>query len=268
MNIFFYILLLVISTAIALPTPYEESRPAEPKQVESFGVQIDRLAQLIATHIQFDHLDAVISNTDQEIATQFQHHIQVHVQPKTSKEQQVMTVQPTLDMMDLEILQSQISAAIQAHTEGSLPLTWDRLAEGLSRQAIESHIRQLLMDFCPPKNDIIESICLDKNAVDLASKLEDYIIAHLGQVFQALDKNALPDLLQHTAQDLEGILTYFNSIFLSNENQQFVLQVLPWKSDSHNFVSRLLEIASRRDGSEDKTHSTSFFIEFAAMARV
>ncbi|CAO3625932.1 unnamed protein product [Mucor fragilis] len=256
---------------------------------ERFPVQVDRLAQIIATHLQFDHLDAVISSTDKEIATEFQHHIQINVQSNNddanydeselmshhaNQQYAIQQQLPTLDMMDLEILKAQIFAAIQAHTEGNLPLTWDKLAEKLSRQTIESYLRSLLLQACgQPDQDTISSSCLQEHAVELATDLDTYITDGLAHVFEALDQEALPDLLQHTAKDLKGILNYFNSAFLQDGHRKFVLQVVPWNSDPtdvHSFKSRLLEMAVHpliNDGTEE-SHSTAFFIEYAAMARV
>ncbi|KAI7898504.1 uncharacterized protein BX663DRAFT_524999 [Cokeromyces recurvatus] len=260
---------------------------------DNFPVQIDRLAQIISTHLQFDHLDAVISSADKEIATEFQHHIQINVQSNydymtTNAEEEEeskflshnanqYTFQqqlPTLDMMDLEILKSQIFAAIQAHTEGNLPLTWDKFADKLSRQAIESYIQQLLTTVCGKSinDNIVSSSCLHEYAAQLALDLDNYVTDSLAHVFEVLDREALPDLLRHTAEDLRGILTYFNSAFLQNSNRKFVLQVVPWNSDTdniHGFKSKLLKLAIHpiHDGTE-KSHLTAFFIEYAQMARI
>lgn len=284
----------LISCAFALPittstksisTAKEEDLLAQDDiSDEIFPVQVDRLAQLIATHLQFDHLDAVISRTDKEIATEFQHHIQINVEANEFDDELVShntnqyTIQqqlPTLDMMDLEILKSQIFAAIQAHTEGNLPLTWDKLADKLSRQAIESYLRTSLLETCGGQHeeeDIVLSSCLNQNAIQLATNLDLYLTSSLEYVFEALDQQALPDLLQHTAQDLKGILKYFNSAFLQNGNRKFILEVVPWNSDPtdiHNFKSRLLEMAVHPSliDNED-VHSTAFFVEYAAMARL
>lgn len=250
---------------------------------EVFPVQVDTLAQLIATHLQFDHLDAVISRTDKEIATEFQHHIQISVEGNefdelvshNAKQHAIHHQLPTLDMMDLEILKSQIFAAIQAHTEGNLPLTWDKLADGLGRQAIESYIRTSLLRTCGGQHeveDIILSSCLNENAIQLATNLDTYITSSLEDVFEALDQHALPDLLQHTAQDLKGILKYFNSAFLQNGNRKFILEVVPWNSDPtdiHNFKSRLLNLAVHPSLIDNEDiHSVAFFVEYAAMARL
>ncbi|KAG2194504.1 uncharacterized protein EV154DRAFT_492476 [Mucor mucedo] len=284
----------LISCAIALPitTSTEPITAVEEKEIlvqhdildEVFPVQVDTLAQLIATHLQFDHLDAVISRTDKEIATEFQHHIQINVEANEFDDELVShnanqhTIQqqsPTLDMMDLEILKSQIFAAIQAHTEGNLPLTWDKLADKLSRQAIESYLRTSLLETCGGQHeveDVILSSCLNENAIQLATNLDSYLTSSLEYVFEALDQHALPDLLQHTAQDLKGILKYFNSAFLQNGNRKFILEVVPWNSDPtdiHNFKSRLLEMAVHPSlvDNED-VHSIAFFVEYAAMARL
>jgi hypothetical protein len=292
----FFVLSAVIGAASALPlstissvvqkpkhnTLFPEERMTEQRiSDEGFMVQVDRLAQVIATHIQFDHLDAVVSSTDEAIATEFQHHIQISVQ-STDDMSELMshgtnqyTIQqlPTMDMLDLEILKSQIFAAIQAHTEGNLPLTWDEFAEKLSQQAIEAYVRRSLLEYCGNDNqDTISSKCLDSNAVILADKLDDYISRELGNVFESLDRFALPDLLQHTAKDLEGILHYFNSVFLQNDNRKFKLEIVPWNENEednvHSFKSRLLEIAVHPQSDENVTHSTAFFKEYAPMARV
>ncbi|KAI8098405.1 uncharacterized protein B0P05DRAFT_633455 [Gilbertella persicaria] len=257
----------------------QDDTVATQEQEEVFLVQIDRLAQVIATHLQFDHLDAVISSTDKEIATEFQHHIQINVEPNNEaykesmlhNQQQEEEELPTLDMMDLEILKSQIFAAIQAHTEGSLPLTWDKLAEKLTRQSIESYLRKSVAQTCAnDQQDTVLSSCLSDNAIPLANDLDQYIMEGLAQVFKLLDKQALPDLLQHTANDLKGILNYFNSAFLQDGNRKFVLQVIPWNNDPtdiHGFESKLLDMAVHPSYGET-SHSTAFFIEYATMARV
>lgn len=266
----------ILSTSLNLEEKEEAS--------EVFPVQVDRLAQLIATHLQFDHLDAVISRTDKEIATEFQHHIQLNVEPNEFDDEVMShnanqyTIQqqlPTLDMMDLEILKSQIFAAIQAHTEGNLPLTWDKLADKLSRQSIESYLRTSLINACGDSHkeeDMILSTCLHDHAIQLASDLDNYLTSSLEHVFEVLDEQALPDLLQHTAQDLKGIIKYFNAAFLQSSNRKFILDVVPWNSDPsdvHSFKSRLLNLAVHPAliDNED-VHSTAFFVQYADMARV
>ncbi|KAI8878950.1 hypothetical protein K501DRAFT_287621 [Backusella circina FSU 941] len=248
-----------------------EQQPSTPQDI--YYVQPERLAQVIATHIQFDHLDAVISNTDKVIAGEFQHHIKINIQQNhDSEESKLMSHnanQYAVEMMDLEILQSQISAAIQAHTEGSLPLAWDTFAEKLGRVAIESYILQSLSHHCG--DDMISTVCLDEHATTLATSLDEYIMSSLKQVFDALDQHALPDLLQHTARDLKGILNYFNESLL--DNKRFTLDVLPWATNDeakvHRFKSKLLEIAlPQQKIDEADNHSTAFFKEYVAMARV
>ncbi|KAI8997303.1 hypothetical protein BDB01DRAFT_714356 [Pilobolus umbonatus] len=174
--------------------------------------------------------------------------------------------------MDLEILKSQIFAAIQAHTEGSLPVTWDKVADKLSRQAIEHFLRTAVLERC--RTDIENSVmssCLIEHASELASDLDSYIEKSLIDVFETLDRESLPKLLQHTAEDLRGILKYFNSVFLQGGNRRFTLEVIPWNedpSDIHSFKSRLLNIAIHPSHDHTEiTHSRSFFETYASMAR-
>lgn len=240
-----------------------------------YYVSVDRLSQIISTHLQFDHFDSVISNTDNVIAKEFQHHIQINIdddalRSHSSNQYAIQHQLPTLDMMDLEILKSQIFAAIQAHTEGNLPLVRDKLEEDkLSKQQLESFIRQLIYQTCPSSlsNDdtVVKSNCLEENASYLANQLDNYIQLSLDHIFTLLDTDILPDLLQHTAKDLKGILNYFNSAFLQDGNRKFVLKVIPWTDDQHDFKSKLLDLA---DNGSEVAHSTAFFIEYALMAKL
>ncbi|KAI8984595.1 hypothetical protein BDF20DRAFT_860784 [Mycotypha africana] len=261
-----------------------ESQPQETTEDEGFPVQIDRLAQIIATHVQFDHLDAVITNTDKEIATEFRHHIQISVESDEEQNNDVFVDNdqqhpfnslPTLDMMDLEILKSQIFAAIQAHTEGNLPLTWDKLAYKLSKQAIESYLKQSISEVClkddSNEDGIVLSSCLQQHANELVTNLDQYISTSLSVIFEKLDHESLPILLKHTADDLKGILAYFNSVFLQDGKKKFVLEVIPWNSDDtiiHEFKSRLLNMAIHPSDEQEDCHSIAFFTQFAEMARV
>jgi hypothetical protein len=267
-----------VITSLAVEDKSDNILSSETVQEESaqdqdiYYVQPERLAQVIATHIQFDHLDAVVSNTDKLIAGEFQHHIKINIQQnhgdEASKLMSHSVNQHASEMMDLEILQSQISAAIQAHTEGNLPMAWDTFAEKLSRAAIESYILDSLSQHCG--GDLISTTCLDTHAATLATSLDEYIISSLKQVFDALDQHALPNLLQHTASDLKGILDYFNESLLNNK--KFTLDVLPWATNDeakvHRFKSKLLEIALPPQVDEADNHSTAFFKEYVAMARV
>src|SRR6478735_6767801 len=95
-----------------------------------YSIVVEHFAQLIATHWQFDHLEPIISNTYRTIAEQFQKHIQITTQKldRDTTQQHLFRVKVSSDdRMDLDILHAQIFGAIQAHTEGNLPLAWDRL---------------------------------------------------------------------------------------------------------------------------------------------
>ncbi|KAI8379737.1 uncharacterized protein BYT42DRAFT_569851 [Radiomyces spectabilis] len=251
-----------------------------------FPVQIDPFAQLVATHWQFEHLDSIISKTYKEISTQFQRHVQINVK---SSQQEVFQSSSfnSIDTMDVEILKAQIFGALQAHTEGNLPLAWDRLADRLGKQAIESFIRKLLITHCSDVEqedpladsaDHIDSKCLATKAVQLSSEFDRYIAYHLTHIFKTLDEQVLPELLEHTSRDLEDVLNYFNSAFLQGETSRLTLDVLPWKyqpspeetknqetASADTLHDRLLHLATEPVSYDH--HPNDFFSHFACLAR-
>ncbi|KAL0088274.1 hypothetical protein F4703DRAFT_1845267 [Phycomyces blakesleeanus] len=259
---------------------------------EPFVVQIDQFTQLVSTHLHFDHLEPIISTTYREISGQLQHHIEITVhdtsldtQPYDNIRQHSFQQSQSLEGMDIEILQAQISGAIQAHTEGNLPLAWDKVADKLSRPALEAYLVQLISTRCginagfPVQADQADSGCLMEKAVSLSSSIDDYIANNLSETFLTLDQTVLPDLLEHTARDLKQVLDYFNAVFLRHDERQLSLRVIPWNEhtnhaniadtaniDIQTFSSKLLQLASRSLSSDD--HPIEFFFNYANLARV
>ncbi|KAI9264839.1 hypothetical protein BY458DRAFT_513755 [Sporodiniella umbellata] len=178
---------------------------------DGFEVDMDGLAQAMTSHFQFDHLETFKQEASQAMARQLTSHLQIVIEPGV--------VDP-LERMDLEILRSQMSAAIQAHMEGRLP--WE---DAQSRQAIRAHARTLLQTLCPTTAPTIHTRCLMTHATPLALGLANYTTQHLQHLSDRLQHVALPALLHQATQDLHPVLTHFNSLFLS---PPFVLRVLPW----------------------------------------
>ncbi|KAI8375928.1 uncharacterized protein BYT42DRAFT_572812 [Radiomyces spectabilis] len=278
-------LLSVVSDTWAAPitvTPSISSHPITRAEMERFSVQIDSFAQLIATHWQFDHFESIISGTYKEIANQFQNHVQITVQSPArqhafqNSQKPASTIQPalpSLDIMDLEVLKSQIFAAIQAHTEGNLPVAWDKFGDKLGRQAIEGFVKQILTNHCKDydnEKDLqkVSSVCLAEKADQLSAELDRYVSRHLTDIFDALDKHVLPDMLMHTTNDLKNVLDYFNSAFTG---QEFVLDVTPWQSQQQEQVpltDRLLQLATQPQATaQEDHHPTDFFSHYASLAR-
>ncbi|KAI9024962.1 hypothetical protein CLU79DRAFT_745617 [Phycomyces nitens] len=254
---------------------------------EPFVVQIDQFTQLVSTHLHFDHLEPIISTTYREISGQLQHHIEITVHDTSLdtqySRQHSFQQSQSLEGMDIEILQAQISGAIQAHTEGNLPLAWDRVADKLSRPALEAYLSQLISTQCgitagfPVQADQADSGCLMEKAVSLSTNIDHYIASNLSETFLTLDQTVLPDLLEHTARDLKQVLDYFNAVFLRHDERQLSLRVIPWNEhtnhanaptdiEAQTFSSKLLQLASRSLSSDD--HPIEFFFNYASLARV
>lgn len=254
----------------------EEKCPAN----TDYNIPVERFAQLVSTHWQFDHLDSIKSNTYKIISEQFQQHIEISISKKEEEDQQQHQQQQkafsTLNknrkgsavimdmmMMDLEILHAQIFGAIQAHTEGSLHIAWDRLSDKLGQPAFEQFIKSVTLQHCPPVQDtLISSQCLKENATEISLELDQYINLNLNQIFSALEKDILPNLLNTISKDLQDVLTYFNRLFLLQDNQHLNLQVKEYSSDLATELSSLLEENTQID-----VHLTDFFENYACLSR-
>ncbi|GAN07748.1 hypothetical protein MAM1_0174d07251 [Mucor ambiguus] len=241
-----------------------------------FLIPVERFAQLLSTHWQFDHLDSIRSGTYKTISEQFQKHISVSIQQKKSKsadQQQAMNskrqktfrIISSWEMMDLEILHAQIFGAIQAHTEGSLHLAWDRLADKLGQPAFEAYIRSAALKHCGKQDTLLSSTCLKQSAAQLSMELDDYIQQNLIQVFNALDNDVLPQMLANTSKDLTDVLAYFNRLFLLGDNQQLELEVTPWTHQADSLKSKLLPLLDKSTLNDD--HLFDFFSDYACLSR-
>ncbi|CAO3636434.1 unnamed protein product [Mucor fragilis] len=241
-----------------------------------FLIPVERFAQLVSTHWQFDHLDSIKSGTYKTISEQFQKHISVSIQHKRGKEadqqqtmnsnrQKTFRLISSWEMMDLEILHAQIFGAIQAHTEGSLHLAWDRLADKLGQPAFEAYIRSTASRHCGQQDMLLSSTCLKQSAAQLSLELDDYIQQNLVQVFNALDSDVLPQLLANTSKDLTDVLAYFNRLFSLGDDQQLELEVTPWTQQTDSLKSKLLPLLDKSTLSDD--HLFDFFSDYACLSR-
>ncbi|KAI8090658.1 hypothetical protein BDF21DRAFT_436956 [Thamnidium elegans] len=246
-----------------------------------YGIPVERFAQLVSTHWQFDHLDAIKSGTYKIISQLFQEHIKISIeatnndndnkQPFINNQRQKSfnTVRSSSwdTMMDLEILHAQIFGAIQAHTEGSLHIAWDRLSDKLGQPAFEMYIRMISLKYCTldKEEGYLSSTCLKEKASTLSLELDEYINLNLNAVFIALEKDILPNLLANTSKDLSDVLAYFNRLFLLKDNQHLYLQVTPWSTEQSDLKSKLLPLLERSVLNDD--HLTDFFESYACLSR-
>lgn len=241
--------------------------------VTEYSIPVERFAQLVSTHWQFDHLDSIRSGAYKVISKQFQEHIQIHIEPiseQPSRRSQQRSFSNALSntwdmMMDLEILHAQIFGALQAHTEGSLHIAWDRLSDKLGQPAFEQFIRTVALQHCSLdlQQGSLSSTCLRDKATTISKELDDYINFNLNGVFLALEKEILPNLLSNTSQDLKGVLDYFNRLFLLKDNQHLILQVSPWSEEDSDLQQQLQPLLYT---SVDE-HLQDFFENYSCFSR-
>lgn len=264
--------LFIVARALPIATPVEEEAPQCP--TTNYDIPVERFAQLISTHLQFDHLDSILTSTYRTISNEFQKHIQVTIedspQPSTNTElrrQHSFKRISSWDVMDLELLQAQIFGAIQAHTEGNLPVAWDRLADKLGRQALESFVRNTTLSFCKSpdtEEQLLSSVCLQEKADEISDIFDNYVSKHLDAILTELDQNVLPDLLTRTSKDLSDVLNYFNKLFSSNNNQHLYLKVIPWEEGKTSIKNELKSTLS----SKNDEHLVDFFANYACLSRI
>ncbi|KAI7894643.1 uncharacterized protein EV154DRAFT_498435 [Mucor mucedo] len=275
------------SPAAVIPTTAVSNIPTQTIDVSvddgkcpqsEYGIPVERFAQLVSTHWQFDHLESIKSGTYKIISEQFQEHIQIGIEPTKESEpvlQQQNQRQKSFNtisgsswdmMMDLEILHAQIFGAIQAHTEGSLHIAWDRLSDKLGQPAFGQFIRNVALNYCTfdQEQGLLSSTCLKEKASTLSMELDEYINLNLNAVFTALENDILPNLLSNTSKDLSDVLAYFNRLFLMKDNQHLYLQVAPFTGQS-DLKLKLLPLLNTSVLNDD--HLTDFFESYACLSR-
>lgn len=236
---------------------------------ESFDVQIDRFAQLVSTHWQFDHLETVISASYGQIASKMKNHVNIVMHSSPKQQQQTFAAATIPSTLDLDLLKAQISGAIQAHTEGNLPTAWDQLGDRLSRPAFEAYVKQLVLQRCSGtgrSEDTISLHCLNSYSSQILSQIDRYVSRHLAHAFDVMNAEFLPDLLHHTTEDLHQVLTYFNEEFLSKDNLALTLEVTPWQQNQQELRTQLLRLAALSTNNAD--HVPDIVAKYAQLARV
>ncbi|KAI8973198.1 hypothetical protein BDF20DRAFT_880976 [Mycotypha africana] len=200
------------------------------------------------------------------------------------------------DTMDLEILHAQIFGAVQAHTEGSLHLAWDRLADTLGQPALESYIRGIISRHClnstitspalaksintnanrgngSVNENMVLSSCLKSKAAQISAELDGYVRDNLIQIFTILDEDILPQLLANTSKDLTDVLDYFNRLFFNNNEHQYTLrlEVTPWthhsqtkEEENHILKLKLIPLFDHSLSNDD--HLSEFFSNYACLS--
>ena len=129
-------LLLLVAPALAVPIHNH--------------VQIDRLAQLVNTHYQYEHLDPIITQYASELAKQLEFY-DIHIAP---------------DVEDPPTLEAQVIQAIQSHVENNFLSSMESLPS----------TRDTIAKWCPPtEHGTVPAACLLRHAEALSSELDQFV---------------------------------------------------------------------------------------------
>jgi hypothetical protein len=288
--------MLMVQVTLVLGAPIHPSEnkgapPSPPPPQDDGVILIEVFSQLVSGHWKFDHLDSLISQSHKNIADRLQDHIQInmiqtlpldHIPMNQQQQQQQQRQKPIMmrptETMEYGLLKSQMMNAIQARTQGMLPEMWDQMGgEALGRPKMERMIREFLRSSCPPPSpsllhhrhqeaaakevkDRVTLSCLQKHLARFSSQLNNYIQTHLTQIWNQLHQQALPDLLDSTAKDLENLIAYFNHNINNLQHHRIHLTVLPWDDSAPPPLLSFID----QDDSDDH----SLFSNFVSMAKV
>lgn len=287
-------LMMQVTLVISIPIQPPESigaPPPPPSPQEDEVIQIEVFSQLVSGHWQFDHLDSLISQSHKEIADRLQDRIRIDmiqtlpldltpVNQQQQQRQQPIMMRPT-EVMEYGLLKSQMMNAIQARTQGMLPEMWDQMGgEALGRPKVERMIQEFLRSSCPPPpppsshhrrrqeaetsaeaiKDRVTLSCLQTHLARFSSQLNEYIQINLTKIWNQLHQQALPDLLDSTAKDLENLIAYFNHNINNLQHHRIHLTVLPWVETAPP------PLLSFNDQDDNDDHS--LFSNFVSMAKI
>ncbi|KAG2216985.1 hypothetical protein INT45_007670 [Circinella minor] len=120
---------------------------------ELFSVDVSRYAQLLSTHLLFDHLDNAFYMLSKKISLQFRNSIQVNVNLTPQSQQEIQTQENDLSSLsspvDVQILKGQLKGAVGSFIEDKFPVVWSRHAVALDRASLQSYIEHVVYKLCP-----------------------------------------------------------------------------------------------------------------------
>ncbi|ORZ00158.1 hypothetical protein BCR43DRAFT_484766 [Syncephalastrum racemosum] len=212
---------------------------------EDFAVDVNRFAQLLSTHLLFDHLDHAFFMLSKKISVQFRDSFQVSVQTADTTEDH----DPS-SSVDVQILKGQLQGAVGSFVEDKLPNVWSQRASALDRSALQSYIESVVMRLCatspenfpseshpfvrPPDNGgnpadaanqpfTVASTCLNTHARQFLSSIDRYVSNHVKRTMTDIVSYELPGLYSITRSQVNDILKHFNEYILGSSGSQLQL---------------------------------------------
>ncbi|KAI7887346.1 hypothetical protein K492DRAFT_170269 [Lichtheimia hyalospora FSU 10163] len=161
-------------------------------------VQVDRLAQHMASHWHFDHLEPLASESYAQVSTMLlQDHLDLDLDPRDED-----------DNVDHGVLKAQVIEGVQSYLQGTLlpSVWWDAIAQPLlNPTALAALVRTSIDDHCPSQqdNNTVPSACLINHSRELGRQLDEHVSSLLNQALDELDSRVVPDVLAQTAALLD-----------------------------------------------------------------
>ncbi|KAG0166090.1 hypothetical protein DFQ28_008071 [Apophysomyces sp. BC1034] len=249
-----------------------------------FDVDTVRFAQLLSTHLLFDHLETAFTLLSKKISLHFQEAIQVNVRSLESVESGSSSV-------DVEILKGQLKGAVGSYIEDKLPAMWNEHASALDKSSLQGFIEYTVHRVCPagdpleededePLYDMIDkpatvsSSCLETNSPAFFASLKRYIGRHIRHTLSDMMYDDLPVLFDTTRNQVYGILAHFNHyVQISSRDVELTLTLgemdHTWLASPAQLNEILATVAhlSNEDTDGSQTDPVQSIRHFATLAR-
>ncbi|KAI7859022.1 hypothetical protein BDC45DRAFT_498132 [Circinella umbellata] len=227
---------------------------------ELFSVDVGRYAQLLSTHLLFDHLDNAFYMLSKKISLQFRNSIQVNVNLTPQSQQEKQTQESDLSSLsspvDVQILKGQLKGAVGSFIEDKFPAVWSRHAVALGRASLQSYIEHVVYKLCPeqqqkqeqeqnqqqnsfsnnnandndmsstnniPTSTTVSNICLESHAQQFLSSIDRYLGNHVKRTMADIVSYELPVLFDTTRIQVQDIVKHFNQQVLSEQDDHLEL---------------------------------------------
>ncbi|CAO3590213.1 unnamed protein product [Absidia cylindrospora] len=226
-------LLLITSTIQAIPIASSSIPNESTTHQDDIKISFRRLAQHVSSHLLFEHVDPLVYQLSQHIASVFRTSMTLQRRPffyNNDDHANRMIIQPTEDHVDhdvipvdMDILLGQLQGAVGSFLEDKLPGIWNRQLTGLDRTMMQTKIEHYLLSHCPDQSYscMQHSTAGGVNLLQQIVQVGDQTIqADLTQAWLSILQNDLPYLFNAAKTQVNGVLTLFDP----PEHQDYQLQ--------------------------------------------
>ncbi|KAI9250585.1 hypothetical protein BDA99DRAFT_522896 [Phascolomyces articulosus] len=203
---------------------------------DTFPVDVSRYAQLLSTHLLFDHLENAFYMLSKKISLQFRDsiHVNVNFAPHSHGLRQQTDFSLSSSPIDVQILKGQLKGAVGSFIEDKFPAVWSRHAVALDRASLQSYIELVVHKLCAyeehhSSNDndettaTVSNVCLETHARQFLSSIDRYLGNHVKRTMADIVSFELPVLFDTTRAQVQDIVKHFNQHVLSEEEDHLEL---------------------------------------------